>query len=59
MAMLKISAIQERYLTIKVQTLHAQVIELNKFKYDKIQKSEIRRGSDKLFEEALCPLYYE
>ena len=48
--MLKMYAIQERYLTPKGKNLCNQAIEIHQLKYDKIQKGEPRRGSDKLFE---------
>ena len=55
----KISAIKERYLNPKIQTLQNQLIELHKFKYDKIQKVDPRIDSDKLFEGNFCPFFYE
>ena len=58
-AMLKNSAIQERQLTPKGQTICAQVIELQQFKYDKIQVGDPRIVSDKWVEETSCQLFYK
>ena len=57
--MIKMSYIQEIYLTPKQQTLRAQVIELHKWKYDKIEKGEPRRRYDKWFEGKFCPFFYK
>ena len=57
--MLKMPAIQERYLTPKGKTLYAQVVEIQKFKYDKIQNSDPRRVSDKWFEETFRSFFYK
>ena len=43
----------------KIQTLQNQLIELHKFKYDKIQKVDPRIDSDKLFEGNFRPFFYE
>ena len=57
--MLKMSATQKKYLTAKGQNLLSQVIELQQFKYDKMQKGYLMRGSDKLFEETFLPFFYK
>ena len=53
--MLKMCTIQESHLNPKRQTLCAQVIELQKFNYDKIHKVESSIGSDKWFEGGEMP----
>ena len=57
--MIKMSAIKKSYLTPKGQTLRAQVIELQKFKYYKIHKGDPRIVSDKWFDENVLPLLYK
>ena len=57
--MLKMCTIQESHLNPKRQTLCAQVIELQKFNYDKIHKVESSIGSDKWFEGGEISCFYK
>ena len=53
------STIRESYLTPKGKTLRAQVIELQKFKYDKIQKGEPRKNQINGLKGKNIPFFYK